>query len=120
MKTFSELFGDAYRIRHYDVARKIFWATLYRHAWGLAPFLGGFGANYFAADRELIADVGRATDISQIREYIIDYLLDSQNRGWLPHHAKIRVSTTRLKRLAGRFLPGGDSTSPLGPTDRSP
>jgi hypothetical protein len=110
MKTFEEVFCEKHRCDPERFRRKVFWQTLPPPAVLVAPFLGGLNARFFAADRELLSGVSRAVNMSQVREEIRDYFLDSQNRGWLHNVANIRVSTHRLKRLAKRYLPEPESS----------
>jgi hypothetical protein len=90
-----------------------------------ALFLGGFHGRYFAADRIFIAGVTRAEHLGQVRSEIRDYFLDAQNRGWVRHGLRIRVSARRLTNIAIDYLPSaplgtvtipaGDSRNPFGP-----
>jgi|ERR1019366_9483555 hypothetical protein len=112
-KSFQELFCEQQRCNDGQFVRKVFWRSLYPHAWPFVPLLGGFGSDYFAADRELIACVGRVTTVSQLQTEIVDFFLDANNRGWFRQRIRVRVSTTRLKRLARRYLAAGDSQAPF-------
>ena len=105
MKTFEEAFCKEHRCDPERFRRKVFWRTLPRHAWPFVPFLGGFNSRFFTADRELLSGVSRAENMNRVRDEILDYFMDSQNRGWLHNVANIRVSTHRLKRLAKEYLP---------------
>lgn len=119
VKTFGELFCEAYHIDHDEFSRKVFWQCLYRHALPLVPFWGGFHADYFAADHELILSAGRAASIRQVREEVADYFQYPNNHGWLRKRARIRISTKRLVRLARRYLTTGDSRPPAGCHDHN-
>ena len=112
-KSFQELFCEAQRCTEGEFARKVFWRALYPHAWPLVPLLGGFRSDYFVADRELLTGAGRATTMDQLRTEIVDYVMDANNRGWLRQRVRVRVSTTRLRRLARQYLPGSDSKEPF-------
>ena len=113
LKSFQELFCGEQQCPEGKFARKVFWRALYPHAWPFVPFLGGFRSDYFAADRELISGAGRATTMIQLRVEIADFVMDANNRGWLRQRFHVRISTTRLKRLARRYLPGEDSQAPF-------
>lgn len=105
MKTFQDVFCEKHRCDPERFRRKVFWQTLHPHAVLVAPFLGGFNARLFAADRELLQGVSRAKNMNRVRDEIVDYFLDSQNQGWLHNVANIRISTHRLKNLAKQYLP---------------
>jgi hypothetical protein len=113
VKSFQDLFCEEHRCKEDEFSGKVFWRALYPHAWPFVPFLGGCRSDYFAADRELISGAGRATTMIQLRTEIADFVMDANNRGWLRQRARVRVSTTRLKRLARRYLPGEDSPAPF-------
>ena len=107
LKSFQELFCEEERCKEGEFSRKVFWRVLYAHAWPFVPLLGGLRSDYFVADRELISGAGRATTMIQLRTEIADFVIDGNNRGWLRERLRIRVSTTRLKRLAGKYLHRG-------------
>ena len=113
MKTFQSLFCAASHCEPSDFVRVIFHRCLYRHALPFVPFLGGYSSDYFASDRELIASAGRAVDLAQLREEIADFFLTSGNRSFRRKHLNLRISTSRLKRLAKLHLPGIDSQAPF-------
>ena len=104
MPSFQERFCAAHRCTEKAFAQKVFWLCLHRRAVLVAPLLGGFRAEYFAADRELIAAAGRAADLKDIIQEIRDFYLTSSNRGWWRRRAKIRVSAQRLLNLARPLL----------------
>jgi len=114
MKSFQELFCVEHGCSSEDFTEKVFWECLNRHAIPFVPFLGGFWSGYFAADRELISCAGRAVNLGQVRVEIGDFFMDPNNRGWLRKRFQIRLSTTRLKRLARRYLTDAESQSPVG------
>jgi hypothetical protein len=113
LKSFQELFCEEEHCTEGEFSRKVFWRALYPHAWPFVPLLGGLRSDYFVADRELISGAGRATTMVQLRTEIADFVMDGNNRGWLRVHLRIRVSATRLKRLARKYLPGADSQAPF-------
>jgi len=114
VKSLQELFCAEQRCDEGQFARKVFWRALPPHARFFVPLLGGFDAKYFTADRELITGAGRATTMEQLRAETVDFMLDANNQGWFRQRARIRVSTTRLKRLARRLLPETDRRMPSG------
>ena len=118
MKSLQELFCDVYRCEQAEFSRKVFSLCLHRRAILLVPLLGGFRADYFAADRELIAGAGRAVNLNGVHSEVRDFHLDANNRGWLRKRAKVRISAQRLLTLSqnlftqaegARSVIGGDS-----------
>lgn len=112
MKTLEEAFCKDHRCDTERFKQVVFWRTLPRHAVFFVPFLGGFNARHFAADRELLERVSRSETMNQVRRELRDYFTDSQNRGWLRTAATIRVSSRRLMRLARLYLPDPGATPP--------
>ena len=102
MATFAELYCARNACPPQAFRRRIFWRTLYWHAVPFAPLLL-FG-NYFAADDAMIDHCAQATGMQQIYEGIQDHPFHPEGRGWLRRRAKFRVSTRRLRRLAGGYL----------------
>ena len=116
MKSLEELYCDEHRCALEEFPRRVFWECLYRHALPFVPFVGGFGSDFFAADRGLILEAGRAFSRGQVREGIIDFFRDPGNQGWFKARCNLRISTRRLVRLSNRYLPGADSRAPIGET----
>jgi hypothetical protein len=79
--------------------RRFFWRSLYWHAMPIALLLGGRSSRHFRADRQLIASVARAAHHSQLHDDIAYYFLDASNQRWSRLVARIRISTTRLRKL---------------------
>ena len=101
--------------------KRVFWECLHRRALILVPFFGGWKSDYFAADRALIAEVARATRMSQVAEDIAAFGLEPDNTRWLRRIARVRISGRRVQRLARRYLPSAaGSSSPYGDTLRNP
>ena len=79
----------------------------------LVAFLsGGYHADRFQADRDLISNVALATDMELVREAVADFFIHPANRGWLRNVAGIRISTTRLKSIAREFFRDDESVLP--------
>ena len=115
MPTFREIYCEKHNCSPPQFPRKVFWACLYPHAWLVAPLILLFNYEFFTADRALISSAADATTMKRIREDVRDFFWDSTNRGWLRRTANIRVSGQRLKNLARRYLPEGESAIPFPP-----
>ena len=110
MATFAELYCTRNGCPPQAFRRRIFWRTLRWRAVPFAPLL--LLGEYFIADDELIDGCGRATRMQQICEEIQDHPFHPRSRGWLRRHAKVRVSTRRLRRLAESYLAKSNHPAP--------
>ena len=117
MPTFREIYCEQHGCTPENFARRIFWHCLYHHASLAAPFLLLFNYDYFSADRALISSSADATNMKRIRDDVRDFFWDSTNSGWWRRTANIRVSGQRLKNLARRYLPEGESAIPFPPPE---
>ena len=113
MKSFLQLAGEMPGWREDEFYRKVFWRCLHRHAIPLVPLLGGYGSDYFAADREFISRVAGAVNMRQVRHEVRAYFTNPANRSWLRMKANVRVSAHRVMRLASKHLPGADTIHPF-------
>lgn len=114
-KTLQELYCEARRCTPAEFKREVFWKCLHRRAVPIAPLILLLKSDYFAPDREFIADAGRATDMAQVRRDVKEFFHHPLNANWIRRSASIRVSAGRLIRLAAKLLP----PSPLEPKDSS-
>ncbi|SDS12751.1 hypothetical protein [Opitutus sp. GAS368] len=99
MPTFAERYCAQNLCGPSEFPRKIFWQVLHRHAVPLAPLLG---RNYFESDRSLIQACACATSLQQIQVEIQIHPVHAHHGNWLHRHAKLRISTQRLRQLAAR------------------
>lgn len=117
-------FQDAYCARHQcsaDAFRKrVFWQALPPHARVFGLLFGGRNSRYFAADRSFISSVGSAESLHQVLQEIRDYFMDPQNRGWLRHRVRIRVSSKRIQQLVREHLPTAAAADLVGNESRPP
>lgn len=67
---------------------------------------------FFAADRELIGAMAHARTMADVEDAIDDYWVHPANRTWLRRTAGLRVSTLRLRQIAGDYLPPGKPQHP--------
>lgn len=70
-----------------------------------ARLLGGVKVGLFRPDRELIVRAGGATTIPELRDAIDDYWASPENHWWWRRLGRLRMSTSRLRRIAGEYLP---------------
>jgi hypothetical protein len=112
MNSFQETYCAATGCSPPRFRTRIFWRCLNPVAAFIAPLLGGPSADFFSADRDLIAQVGRATSMERIHEEVRDYFHDPRNRSWLRRRLKLRLSTARLRSLAQAHLAPGAVDQP--------
>ena len=62
-------------------------------------------SGFFAADHELIRAVAQAVTMDEVREAIDEFWSHSANYTWFRRVAGLRLSTTRLRRVASQYLP---------------
>lgn len=104
MSTFQEKYCAARGCRGDEFVPQIFWRALHRHALVIAPVAATMDRDYFALDRELIAVVGRARTMGELDEELRDFRHDERNHHWWRMRARLRLSTRRLRRIAGTYL----------------
>ena len=102
MPTFAELYCARNGCPSRSFRRRVFWRTLHPHAVPVAPLL--LIGNYFESDRSLIDACARATCMEQIHEEIQIHPSNPHHGRWLHQHARLRISTRRLLRLAACYL----------------
>lgn len=115
MQNFREIYCERHSCKPEDFPRRVFWSCLYHHAKIFAPILLLFSYEFFSADRALITSAAEATSMKKIRDDVREYFWDSTNSGWLRRRANIRISGQRLKNLARRYLPEGETPIPFPP-----
>lgn len=117
MKSFQTVFCEERGCATADFTRKVFWRCLPRRARLCAACLGGSGARFFLPERVLLARVGATTSLRQLEEELDEFLHHPDNRGFLRMTLRIRISTTRLRRLAQGCLPKVPAGSTQPPRD---
>lgn len=95
---------------------EIFRRCLRRTARVLAWLLGGKTHPVFGPDLTLIARVGLARSLQDVRTVLDDHWCDPANDRWMRRKLGARISTQRLRRIAGHYVPGeGQGPAGLGP-----
>jgi hypothetical protein len=110
-KTWEELYCGRHGGTREQVRRAIFWRALHLHALPFAPVL--LWSRFFAADFDLIGGCMCARSMRELREEIDSNRHHPERRGWLRRRAGFRLSTQRLRRLAGDYLPGSKLPPPF-------
>ncbi len=87
-----------------DFPRIMLRQSLHRRALVLRSLIELFDPEYFALDRDLIQQVGAANSMQEVDNELRDFMLDTRNHRWIRMRLRLRVSTTRLRRIARRHL----------------
>ena len=101
--TFAAKFCAHYHItmEHYeDTVLELGLYPLARH---LQTFLGLF-SNYFVPDRDFVRGVGRSLHLYDFEREVQEFVHDPANRGFLRNSLNLRISTRRMRRIAGELL----------------
>ncbi len=116
-QTLEEKFCAAHGCSAADFPRRVFWKCLHRHALPVAPVILVLKPNHFSADRELVAEIGRAVKMNQVWEAVREFFLNPKHEGWLRKRANVRISARRLINLAREHLPSTGSPPPIPPPE---
>ncbi len=122
MRTFAELYCEQHQIPPENFRQAVFWRSLARRAWLLAPFIFLLKRDFFAADFEFVARIGRVTTAGQLREELNNFRPHPWHDPFLRRVLKIRVSGRRAARLvtaawqASGAVPSVGSANPHGAT----
>ncbi len=82
----------------------VFAHTLYPHARYLRRVILIFDANFFAADRDFLAGVGRLSRRRDFASEVKDFHHHPANRGLLRRGLRLRVSARRIQTLVNALL----------------
>ena len=106
MATFTELYCQRYRVRTERYVRSMFWRCLHPRTWLLVPFLKLIAPDYFAADYDLIRNVGRLTHAGGLTEDLADFHTHPLNGSFARRRLRLRLSVRRVTKQVHRLLPG--------------
>ncbi|MBS0631599.1 MAG: hypothetical protein JSS11_06770 [Verrucomicrobia bacterium] len=114
MRTLAQSYAEKNHCPETDCERRLFLACLHRRAFFAFPsVVAMFNPLFFSADHELIRAAAHATDLAQLERAITDFQSDSRNYEWWRRRMRLRVSVSRLRRLARQHLPrSGDGSRP--------
>lgn len=106
MPTFAELYCQRHAISPDRYMASMFWRCLHRRTWLFVPFIKLVSPDYFAADYELIRDVGRLTRATGLTEDLADFHSHPYNRSFARQRLRLRVSVRLVTKEVHRLLPG--------------
>ena len=101
--TFSARFCDDYNCRPDEFVATVLRLCMARRA--LPILLSMPNSRFFDADRQLIQTVEQAIAMEEVRDAIDDYWSDPASNTWLRRVVGLRLSTSRLRRVASEYLP---------------
>lgn len=99
LKTFAELYCEQQAIRREDFEHTLVERTLHPQARALRRLLQLLPGDFFAADLELVRNVGRLTRSSDFAWEIADFHAHPGNRRALRRRLKVRISISRLRHI---------------------
>jgi len=111
--TFSEMYCARHGVDAAEFERRLFLAGLYPHARWLLWLLRLAGPDYFSPDREFIRAVGQLRSRRLLHAEIGEFHTHPRNRGVWRVVLRLRVSTTRVRRLIDANWQGPDSRPPV-------
>lgn len=111
--TFSETYCARHGVDAAEFERRLFREGLYPHARWVLGLLRLAGSDYFSPDREFIRAVGQLRSRRMLRAEIDEFHTHPRNRGFCRIALRLRVSTTRVRRLVEADWPGRDSRPPV-------
>lgn len=108
-QTFSEMYCARHGVDAAEYERRMFRDGLYPHARWILGLLLLAGPDYFAPDREFIRAVGQLRSRRLLHGEIGEFHTHPRNRGFWRITLRLRVSTTRVRRLIEANWQGPDS-----------
>jgi len=101
--TFSARFCDDHHCRRDAFVAAVLRLCVARRALPILLLMPN--SRFFGADRELIQTVERASTMEEVQDDIDYYWSQPANKTWLRRVVGLRLSTSRLRRVAGEYLP---------------
>lgn len=111
--TFREMYCARHGVDAAEFERRLFLDGLYPHARLILWLLHLAGPDYFAPDHEFIQAVGQLRSRRLLHGEISEFHSHPRNRGFCRIVLRLRVSTTRVRRLVDADWQGQDSHSPV-------
>ncbi len=101
-KTFAELYCEQQAIRQENFEREVVERSLHPQARALRRLLQLLPGDFFAADLELVRNVGRLIRPGDFAWEIADFHAHPANRRTLRRRLKVRISISRLHQIVIR------------------
>ena len=111
--TFAELHCSQQGIAPGDFNRVVLRRSLYPHARLIAHLVEAMEPDYFAADQDFVSAVGALRRVRDFPAEVSEFIHHPDNRRPVRQHLKIRLSTSRLKRLFKSALEKSGLDAPL-------
>lgn len=103
-KTFAELYCEKHGLKLEQYQSAVLMRSLYPHARWLAPIIGLFGSQHFAADVDFVRSVGHLRRFREFSYEAEEFAHHPANRGFWRRSANIRVSSRALRRMVRATL----------------
>ncbi len=84
---------------------KVLWRCMHKRGVYVARLINALNPGYFRRDRELIMEIGDATNLMDFKEALSKFASDNKKRGGLLRGAlKLRISGQRTMRLGAEYF----------------
>ena len=114
MDTLQDRYCAAHRCSAAQFQRRVFWRSLHRRAYPLAPIILLLNKSYFAPDLSFVEQVGQCAEMGKVWEQTRLYFASPLHKRWLRRRADVRISAHKVIKLAAEFLPAGTSRAESG------
>ena len=104
MATFAELHCRRYNLPRERYARDMLSRCLYPHARLLAPLVAMIDPDYFDPDTDFLNGVGDIRRVGELREEFSAFARHPENRGFLRHSLRLRVSGLKLRTIVSETM----------------
>ena len=105
--TFAKRFCEQQGIPSARYASAVFAKSLYPHARLIGWLFGFLRRDYFSPDFELIRSVAHLYTLKAFFDEANHYIEHPSNGHWLRRILKIRISTTRMRKLFKKTMAAG-------------
>lgn len=110
--TFANLYCQEYRLDLERFTTSVLRSSLYPHARPFYGVISRLWPSYFAADQDLIRSAGLLRHVRDLQDDLSDYLHHPANTGLARRLFRIRISTTRFRRIVREALHHSTSNAP--------
>ncbi len=103
-KTFAELYCEKHGLKLEQYQSAVLMRSLYPHARWLAPLVGFFWPQHFAADADFVRSVGLLRRFREFAYEAEEFAHHPANRGFWRRTVNVRVSSRALRRMVRAAL----------------
>ena len=119
MPTFAQSYCQRHGLADDQFAQAVLRRALYPQARLILPLIESLAPAYFAADLELIADLGRMRSTRHFRDVSADYRRILARSGFARRSLRVRVSMRQLRDIMADSI-GAGVESPITTAEQRP